>query len=96
MSIAVREPGKFPLTHRHPEGGVFGLLNTVLGCCSTVAIAWIGAAVAGLVVTSRSNRARRTSRSSGRTCTPSTRSASARADDLSEPLLADGPPSAPP
>ncbi|WP_159027602.1 MULTISPECIES: hypothetical protein [unclassified Streptomyces] len=55
MSIAVREPGKFPLTHRHPEGGVFGLLNTVLGCYSTVAIPWIGAVVAGLVVTRRSN-----------------------------------------
>lgn len=55
VSVAVQEPGKFPLTHRHPEGGVFGLLNTVLGFYSTVAIPWIGAGVADLVVTSRSN-----------------------------------------
>ncbi|MFF4291850.1 hypothetical protein ACFY0R_42265, partial [Streptomyces sp. NPDC001633] len=32
------------------EGGVFGFLNTVLGFYSNVAIAWIGAVVADLVV----------------------------------------------
>ncbi|WP_035844190.1 purine-cytosine permease family protein [Kitasatospora azatica] len=32
------------------EGGVFGLLNTVLGFYSNVAIAWIGAVVADLVI----------------------------------------------
>jgi hypothetical protein len=32
------------------EGGVFGFLNTVLGFYSNVAIAWIGAVVADLVI----------------------------------------------
>ncbi|MGW1606867.1 purine-cytosine permease family protein [Streptomyces eurythermus] len=60
------------------EGGVSGFLDTVLGFYSNVAIAWIGAVVADLIVNNRSGSARRTSISSGPTCTTSTRWASAR------------------
>ena len=62
------------------EANMFGFLNKLLGFYSNVAIAWIGAVVADLVINKPLLKTQpvRTSSSSGPTCTTSTRSASAR------------------
>ncbi len=55
--------------------GVFEALEQVLGLYSNVAIAWVGALVADLVINKPLGLSPKASSSGARTCTTSTRSA---------------------